>query len=135
MDEDQVPLTHEDKEFLSLNRHRVSDNAIAENITKDGNKNEVIETIYRFLKNDPRFYAKIVQDECIGIRNLIIYVFIDYLFDKRDLKTKALEIRDALEDLGFSVTSSLGIIDAKIWSERISFRCSSTHYKKGEINV
>ena len=122
-------LSEDDRLFPpSMASTRLRDEELAQELVQEQELEglpEIEQIIFDSLKDDPDFYVKIEEDNCIGIRNLIIKVYLDVLYDLhfkfvdgkevhnsvitekdwKHLKQKTLDIRNDLDDFGYSTTN------------------------------
>jgi hypothetical protein len=129
--------TGEERLFTpSTESTRLRDEALAQELVQEEDRTlSVEEIISNLLKDFPVFYVKIESEDCIGIRNLIIKVYLDVMYaanakydeelkrfimnqtiteeDFKRLQEKTLEIRDALDRFGYSTTKREEVADTE----------------------
>jgi hypothetical protein len=157
--EKQYPLCYQDQEvvdFLLLGERQ--DNDLFGDITEEGNPPHIKQIIYKEIENHPKIYVRLKQDDCIGIRNLLIEIFFDIDIRirgekleevEKELKNTYTKIVKTICSEGYSVDTRESV-DGHLFPNVIvyerkdpldeiikpytCFRCSSTKEKKGETN-
>jgi hypothetical protein len=134
----EIKLHQEEENYLSkVNSDRVLSNFFDPNLDQN---TKLKNTIASFIDGDETLYITLEEQDCIGIRSVIVKVFIDDIDETKDFmsNSKIKEKRQMMASLlsynlaeeGFSVSSAF-----KKNSDSIEFRCSPIPIReKGESN-
>jgi len=149
-----TPLSYHDEDVLEYWSSEERDAVLFEVISSEGNPPQIKQIIYQEIEKNPNIYVRLKQDDCIGVTNLLIEIFLDIdLFQirgekveevKKELKNAYMKISKAVESEGYFVNAKkhtdgypfnvivydkVDLLDGII-KPSICFRCSSAKIGK-----